>query len=122
MEVWMATVFVLAAVAVGVFGQAWGSWLEHRRRLRAMDLIEKELSAGRQPPLELYGQLNEKRSIVRSPWASAIATILVGLAGILWLAYYSAGGGHTSRIIAVAAVAILALVVTLFNRRGDDER
>ena len=47
MENWAVALFIFGAVAVGMIGQGWVSFLDHQRRTQTLELIKAMLAAER---------------------------------------------------------------------------
>lgn len=125
MERWLVAMFILVAVAIGMGAQAWVSWLEHKRRTQAMEIIKAAIEAGREPPALIYEQLQKAEPLESSmwfpkkPWGEALLFAAVG-AGF-WVAYL--GGERELRYLIVATimsvVALGCLALALLRGRDD---
>lgn len=131
MESTTVAAFIFGAVAVGMGAQAWVSWLEHRRRTKALDVIKAAIEAGREPPQQLYDQLEAEpyanMGLSKRPWGEAIlfGTLALGF----WIAFGVAdGGGQREKYLLVAAVmsaasaGCLALAIFRPGQRKHDDR
>ena len=58
MQGWVVAALIFAAVAIAMAAQAWASWLEHKQRMRALDVIKAAVDAGKEPPPALYENLS----------------------------------------------------------------
>lgn len=123
MERWIVVALVMVAVTVGVLGQAWVSWLQHRRRMRTMDLIQASLDAGREPSEHLYDEIAHDRSGAAPPVAEVV--IFSALATGFWIAWFNAEGDERVPFLSVAAamtitaVGSLLLVILRLLRQRD---
>lgn len=131
MERWVVAAFIFAAVSVGMAAQAWISWLDHKRRSKALDVIKAAIEAGREPPRELYEQL-ESSSLAglgfsKRPWGEAImfAAVAIGF----WFAFGAAGDAETrekfmlvAAIMSVTAVGCAGWALFAPGRRTRDEQ
>lgn len=115
---------VFGAVAVGVLGQAWTSYLEHRRRLQALDVIKAALQAGKDPPAELYALL-KKDGAAHSPYGEVFMFGVLALG--FWLAVAVLDGERRAAFfvvavsMTVAALGTLALALKSGRARNDDK-
>ncbi len=119
MENWAVALFIFGAVAVGVIGQGFVSFLEHRRRAQILDLIKAMLAAGKDPPQPLYDQLAEG-SRPKAPWSEVV--IFGALSFGFWLAFFYADGGRRTAFLVVAAsltVTAIGCLILALTRRGD---
>jgi len=127
MENWSVAAFIFAAVAVGMIAQGWVSWLEHKRRTQALDIIKATIEAGREPPQQLYDQL-QKADEPKPPWSEVV--IFAALAFGFWLAVIYGDNSHRTAFIIIAATMtvtsigclVLAIARPGSNRRSDDKR
>jgi len=117
-------VLIFGAVAFGMIGQGWVSFLDHQRRRQTLDVIKVALQAGKEPPPELYALL-KKDSASRAPWSEAFVF------GVLALGFFLAFALLEERsmaflviavTMAVTAVGCLALALMKPGRSRDDER
>jgi len=120
---------IFAAVIIGVGGQAWVSWLDHKRRVQALDVIKAAIEAGREPPAQLYEQIapNPFSSIglSRRPWAEAVlfAAVAIGF----WIAFGASAGEDREKYLLVASimsassVGCFALAMFRPGQRRDDQ-
>lgn len=120
--------FVFAAIAVGMIGQAWASWLDHKRREKTLDVIKAALDAGKEPPPQLYAQLEAEPmaglGLSKRPWTEAVIFGAVAIG--FWIAYAMADeGGDRDRALFVAAFmsafSLGCLALALF-RPGQNNR
>lgn len=132
MESTTVAAFIFGAVAVGMGAQAWVSWLEHKRRTKTLDVIKAALEAGREPPQQLYDQLESEPyanlGLSKRPWGEAIlfATLAIGF----WVAVgFADASDQRDRFVLVAAVMSAAsagcLALAVFRpgqRKHDDEQ
>lgn len=116
---------VFGAVAVGMIGQGWASYLEHQRRSQALDAIKTALQAGREPPAELYALLRKDNGS-RGPWDNII--VFGALSVGFWLAFALVEGERRVAFLVVAVtmtvttLGCLALALAQPRRSRDDER
>jgi hypothetical protein len=133
MERWAIALLIAVTVSIGVLGQAWVSWLDHRRRVKAMELIRAELDAGRAPAPQLYDQIGTEDGSTpfSKPSAPPIVELIVcaALAVGFWTAHFarpddSEGPAFiaVAAAMTVAAFACLVMVVLRSRRRDDDGR
>lgn len=132
MEREMVAAFILAAVVIGVSAQAWVSWLDHKRRTKTLDVIKSAMEAGREPPRELYAQLEAgpyaSLGLSNRPWgeAAVFAAVAIGF----WIAFGAQPeGDQREKLLFVAAfmsaMSIGCAALALFRpgqRRRDDEQ
>lgn len=128
MEQGIVAYLIVLAVCVGMAGQAWVSWLDHKRRSQAMDVIKAAIEAGREPPPQLYAQL-EKADVLgnKRPWSEVV---LFGALGVgFWIAYANAESDKSVAYLVIAATmtatSLGCLALALFRpgqSRRDDER
>lgn len=107
MERAMVAALIFAAIAVAVIAQAWVSWLEHKRRIKALDVIQSALAAGKEPPPQLYEQLEkgpyEVFGLSKRPWAEAIVFGAVAIG--FWIAFGAeAPGDQRDKFLLVAGI------------------
>jgi len=128
MENWAVALFIFAAVAVGMIGQGWVSYLEHQRRTQTLELIKAMLAAGKDPPRQLYEQLGAANQ-TKAPWGEVF--IFTALAFGFWLAFaYADEGRRTAFLVVAASLSVTALgcLVLALARPGgkiptrDDEQ
>lgn len=132
MERELVVFFILFAVTIGVGAQAWTSWLEHKRRTRALDVIKAAIEAGREPPQQLYDQLSgdsgpyNSLGLSKRPWAESV--IFAAVAMGFWVAFMNASGEDQEKfllvatIMSVSALGCLALAAFPPGQRRDDKR
>ena len=94
-------VIVLTAVLTAAGGAAWGQWLEHRRRVAAMDVIKAALAAGKEAPREVLDEI-ARAGQREAPWSAVIAFTALALG--FWVAWGRTGGGDASTAFLVVAV------------------
>lgn len=121
---------VCVTILTGLLSQLWVSWLEHKRRLKAMDLLKAHLDAGRTPPEELYDEL-AGRSRVMHERAPVVELVVFGAMSVaFWVGYVNslnAGGeGNSAYLVvatamSVATIVCLAVLVLRTRRRSDDQ-
>ncbi len=122
---------IAAAILVGVGMQAWVSWLDHKRRTQALDVIKAALEAGREPPQQLYDQLEPEPyaslGLSRRPWGEALmfATLAIGF----WIAFGVAEAGDerdrfmlVAAVMSAAALGCAALAIFRPGQRKSDDR
>ncbi len=102
-------VIVLTAVLTAAAGAAWGQWLEHRRRVAAMDVIKAAIAAGKEAPREVLDEI-ARAGQREAPWSAVIA--FTALAFGFWIAWARASGGDE-------ATAFLVVAVTMTVTAGD---
>ncbi len=119
---------VVAVASLALLAQAWNSWLEHRRRAQAMDVIKAALEAGKDPPPALYELLAEPPAAQRPPWTEAVVFSALGIG--FWIAYFVSAAEERAPFLVIAAsmsvTAIGCLALAVFRpgqsrRRRDDE-
>lgn len=103
----MVALLIFAAIAVGVGAQAWVSWLDHQRRTKALDVIKAAIEAGKEPPRELYDQLekNEYASMgfSKRPWGEAVVFGAVAIG--FWIMFgFADAGSARERFMLVAVI------------------
>lgn len=119
----MALIF--GAVAIGMIGQGWASFLEHQRRRETLDVIKAALQAGREPPPELYALL-KKDGAARAPWGEAFVFGVLALG--FWLAFALLGDERRLAFLVIAAtmtvtsLGSVAFAVLRPGRLRDDDR
>ncbi len=129
MEQGIVAALIVLAVCVGMAGQAWASWLEHKRRSQAMDVIKAAIEAGREPPPQLYEHI-ERADLLgnKRPWTEIV---LFGALGVgFWIAYANAAADQRTAFLVIAgtmtATSVGCLALALFrpgqDRRDDDRR
>ena len=131
MESTMVAVFLFGAVFVGMAAQAWVSWLEHQRRSKTLDVIKAALEAGREPPQQLYDQLEPEPysnlGLSKRPWGEAIlfATLAIGF----WIAFGVADAGDqrdkyllVAGVMSAAAIGCAALAIFRPGQRKHDDK
>lgn len=131
MESSSVAALIAAAIFVGVGLQAWMSWLEHKRRTQALDVIRASLEAGREPPQQLYDQLEPapyaNLGLSKRPWGEAImfATLAIGF----WIAFGIADAGDqrdrfmiVAAVMSAAAAGCAALAIFRPGQRKSDDR
>lgn len=94
-------VIVLTAVLTAAGGAAWGQWLEHRRRVAAMEVIKAAMVAGKEPPREVLDEIG-RAGQREAPWSAVIA--FTALAFGFWIAWGRTGGSDESTAFLVVAV------------------
>lgn len=118
-------VFIFAAIALGMIGQGWVSFLEHQRRRQTLDVIKAVLQAGKEPPPELYSLL-KKDSAPRAPWGEAFVFGVLALG--FWLAFAFLGDERRMAFLVIAvtmtltSMGSLALAMLKPGRSRDDEQ
>lgn len=118
--------FILCAVTIGMIGQAFVSWLEHKRRSQAMEVIKAALTAGQKPPPQLYDQL-VKADQGKAPWSEVV--LFAALAFGFWIAFAQTDGDKRTAFLVVAAVMSvsalgclgIALMRSSSSRGRDDD-
>lgn len=117
--------FIFAAVAFGMIGQAWVAFLEHQRRRQTLDVIKAAFQAGKQPPPELYALL-KKDAAPRAPWGEAFVFGVLALG--FWLAFAFLGEERRMAFLVIAAtmtatsLGSLAFAMLKSGRSRDDEQ
>lgn len=128
MDRWMVAALIFAAIAVGVVAQAWTSWLEHKRRLKALDVIKSAIEAGREAPPQLYEQLEAdpmaQMGLSKRPWGEAFVFGAVGVGFWIALAFADPGDNRdkfvlVASIMTAACVGCLALAAFRSRKRDD---
>jgi hypothetical protein len=108
MENWAIALFIFGAVAIGMIGQGWMSFLDHQRRTQTLELIKAMLAAGKDPPKQLYDQLAQGNQ-PKAPWSEVV--IFTALSVGFWLAfiYSDAGGRRTAFFVIAASMTVTAV-------------
>lgn len=124
MERWMIALIVCGAVTIGMALQAWTSWLEHKRRTQAMDVIKAALEAGKEPPPALYQLIDQPQAKQQKrPWNEVI--VFTALGAGFWFAYFQAEAEQQDAFMFVASVmsitAIVCLALALKPDGGRDD-
>ncbi len=128
MENWAVALFIFGAVAIGMIGQGWVSFLDHQRRTQTLELIKAMLMAGKEPPQQLYASLAHGNRAT-APWSEVV--VFTALAFGFWLAFLYADGGRRTAFLVIAAsmtVTALGCLVLALTRPGassltrDDEQ
>jgi len=130
MDRWEVAVLILAAVVVGMGSQAWVSWLDHQRRTKALDIIKAAIEAGREPPKQIYEQLEPNAyasmGFSKRPWAEAVVFGAVG-AGF-WIMFGLAEPGDqrdkamlVAAIMSAFSVGCLALAIFTPGQKPRDD-
>lgn len=103
---------VLALVLLAAGQQTWMSWLEHKRRTKALEAIKAAYEGGRDPARELFDQLEGEPyamlGLSKKPWAEAI--VFSAVAAGLWIAYATGATGEREQ-----AFLLIAAMMTLFS-------
>lgn len=130
MEKWLVALFVTGVVAIAMIGQGWVSWLEHKRRSKAMDVIQAALEAGREVPPQLYDQLSGGADSGmgatsglgfsgKSPWSEV--AVFAALSVAFWIAFaFSEGQQRVAFLVVAATMSVTGLgylAYALFARR-----
>jgi hypothetical protein len=116
---------IFGAIAIGMVGQGWVSFLEHQRRRETLDVIKAALQAGREPPPELYALLR-KDAGSRAPWGEAFVFGVLAIG--FWLAFALLGEERRMAFLVIAATmtvtALGSLGVALMKpgQSHDDEQ
>ncbi|MBI1186230.1 MAG: hypothetical protein GC206_02690 [Alphaproteobacteria bacterium] len=117
-EIYLGVV-VFGAVMLAAAAMGWSQWLDHRRRMKALDVIKAALERGAEPPALVYAELTRGRA-AKPPWSEVI--VFTALAVSFWVAYWRIGGDDAVRFMVVATAftvtAIGCLVVALMGARG----
>lgn len=119
MENWAIALFIFAAVAVGMIGQGWVSFLDHQRRTQTLDLIKSMLAADKEPPQQLYDQLTNADQ-PKAPWGEVV--VYGALAFGFWLAFFYADAGRRTAFMIIAAsmtVSAIGCLILAMTRLGD---
>lgn len=128
MENWAVALFIFGAVAIGMIGQGWVSFLDHQRRTQTLDLIKAMLTAGKEPPKQLYDQLAQGNQ-PKAPWSEVV--VFSALSFGFWLAFFYADGDRRTAFFVVAAsltVTAIGCLILALTRPGarsvtrDDDR
>jgi hypothetical protein len=110
---------VLVAVITGAAGVAWGQWLEHRRRVAAMDVIKAALMAGKEPPAIVMAELT-RAGHRKPPWNEVV--VFTALSFGFWVAFGTAGEPARTAFLTVAVTmtvtALGVLLIALISPRG----
>ncbi|HRK63849.1 MAG TPA: hypothetical protein PLN53_05595 [Terricaulis sp.] len=107
MDRWEVAALILVAVVIGIGGQAWVSWLDHQRRSKALDVIKAAIEAGKEPPKQIYEQLEANHyanmGFSKRPWAEAVIFGAVGVG--FWVMFGLAEpGDQRDKMMFVAAI------------------
>ena len=107
MDRWEVALLIVIGVAIGMGAQAWSSWLDHQRRTKTLDVIKASLEAGREPPRELYAQLEQNAyagaGLSKRPWAEAVIFGAVGVG--FWIMFALADpSDQRDKFLFVAAI------------------
>lgn len=117
-EIYLGVV-VFGAVMLATAAVGWSQWLDHRRRMKALDVIKTALERGAEPPALVYAELT-KSGAARPPWAEVV--IFTALAVSFWVAYWQIGGDEAKRFMIIATAfsvtAVGCLVLALLGVRG----
>lgn len=129
-ERWMVAAFIFLAVSVGVIAQGWVSWLEHQRRTKTLDVIKAAIEAGREPPPQLYEQLEtdpmQQMGLSKKPWGEGF--MFAALAAGFWIAVAAGDAEDRNKFLLVAGVmsaaAVFCFGLAAFRsqRKRDDEQ
>lgn len=130
MDRWEVAALILAAVVVGMGSQAWVSWLDHKRRSKALDVIKAAIEAGREPPKQLFEQLESNAyasvGFSKRPWAEAVIFGAVG-AGF-WIMFGVTEPGEArdkflfvAAIMSAVSIGCVALAMFTPGQRPHDE-
>jgi hypothetical protein len=117
--------FIFGAVAFGMLGQGWVSFLDHQRRRQTLDIIKTAIQAGKEPPPELYALLR-KDDAPRAPWGEAFVFGVLALG--FWLAFAFMGDERRMAFLVIAAtmtvtsLGSIAFALLKSGRPHDDER
>ena len=107
MENWAIALFIFGAVAVGMIGQGWVSFLDHQRRTQTLELIKTMLAAGKDPPQQLYDQLAQANQ-AKAPWSEVV--VFTALSFGFWLAFlYTDGDRRTAFLVIAASMTVTAI-------------
>jgi len=122
-------IFILGAIVIGVGGQAWVSWLDHQRRMKALDVIKAAMDAGREPPAVVYEQIEGNAyvnmGLSKRPWAEAITFGALGIGfGIAFALDPPANDRFLVIAIVMIAVSIGCFALAIFRpgQQRDDKR
>lgn len=121
MDTWMMALVVFTAVAIASGGAAWGSWLEHQRRMRALDVIKAAIDAGREPPAILYDQISDAKK-PSAAWVEFV--VFAALSFSFWLSYallHMTVFMIIAASMTVTAIGCLWLALARPGARRDDE-
>lgn len=127
----IVALIIFAAIAIGVAAQAWVSWLDHQRRTKALDVIKAALEAGKEPPPQLYEQLEQNpygsMGMSKRPWGEAV--IFGAVAAGFWIMFGFAEPGDArekmmlvASIMSAFAAGCLALAMFTPGQKRDDGR
>lgn len=122
---WMVVLVIFAVIALAMLGQGWMSWLEHKRRSQAMDVIKAAIEAGREPPQAVYAQIQDGGG-GKPPWSEVV--VFTALSFGFWIAFSQAEGDQRIAFLIVACTmtvtALGCLGIALMRpggRRGADD-
>jgi len=119
MDQWFFALIVFAAVLFGTGAVAWGQWLDHRRRMLALEVIKAAIEREKEPPAQVYAELT-KSPAARAPWSEVV--IFTALSVGFWVAYFHIGGESALRYLVVAATftvtALGCLILAIIHPGG----
>ncbi|MFT3727404.1 MAG: hypothetical protein QM759_06255 [Terricaulis sp.] len=121
MQGWVVASLIFAAVAIAMAGQAWASWLEHKQRMRTLDVIKAAVDAGREPPAALYAEIHRKKA--EPPWTEFV--VFAALSFGFWLAYailHNTVFMVVAASMTVTALGCLWLALAQPGARRDDDK
>ncbi|HRO04694.1 MAG TPA: DUF6249 domain-containing protein [Terricaulis sp.] len=130
MDRWEVAALILAAIVVGMGSQAWVSWLDHQRRSKALDVIKAAIEAGREPPKQIYEQLEvnayASMGFSKRPWAEAVVFGAVGAGFWIMFAMSEPGDGREKMMLVAAlmsafSVGCVALAVFAPGQKPNDD-
>lgn len=128
MDRWMVAAFIFAAIAVAMAAQGWVSWLEHKRRSKALDVIKAAIEAGREPPAQLYEQMEAdpmaQMGLSKRPWGEAFVFGAVAIGFWIALAFNDQSDSRdkfvlVASIMSAASIGCLALAAFRSRKRDD---
>jgi hypothetical protein len=129
MDRWMVAAFIFAAIAVGMAAQGWTSWLEHKRRSKALDVIKAAIEAGREPPPQLFEQLEAdpmaQMGLSKRPWGEALVFGAVGVGFWIALAFAEPDANREKFVLVasiMSAVSIACFALAAFRSRKRDDK
>jgi hypothetical protein len=116
---------IFAAVTVGMLGQGWVEFLEHKQRKQAMEVIKAAIEAGREPPAEMY-ELLRGGSILqttkKAPWTEVVVFASLAVGFLLAFALMPSAETGEPRMpflvigVTMAAASLGCLALALFRR------
>lgn len=121
---WMFAAAVFGAVAIATAAIGWNQWLEHQRRMKALEVIKVALERDKEAPEAVYQEL-AKAGAAKPPWSEVVA--FSALSAGFWIAYARADNGDdrtrflvVAATFAITALGCLVLALKRPAKRSDD--